>query len=292
MGLTFYVSYIKTLMEARMKFILVVVIITVQLVSGGEKSVESIRRDFSFNKEVMNDVGPNEIINKTLSNIKYSTKVVGDVSKAAKEDPGYYTLKEEVRVEIKEIKEEREVRLPEYYNVDKGIGDALVSIERIINLGTKIWDMVVANRPVANIDTKFATALPMGVSGASELDGWSKPRTYLVSFYFENLYGIDVINVSYRVTYIYNGSYKGKGKYLGAVWAIAEKIEVMWGFWFDMQAYVPDVTIVNVGTNQNPVASLQLNVSWTASSVLKTIKGSDVFYIQGDGYIERIANSL
>ena len=233
---------------------------------------------------------PVEIVEKTVKSI-LSSKVSSDVVKASEQDPKFYTLKEDVRVEIREIPE---VGAPDLSAItvspSKGLGDVLVSIEKIVNIAEKIWNMVVSNKPSVNVDSKYAVALPMGVSSPSQLSGWSKPRSYLLSFYFENLYGIDVINVSYKVTYVYGGNYNGKGKYLAAVWAIPVSVDVMWGFTFNMQAYVPDSTVVNVGTTQNPIAALQLNVSWSASSVLKQIDGTGVYYIQGDGYFEELAS--
>lgn len=233
---------------------------------------------------------PSEIVEKTVKSI-YASRVSSDVIKASEQDPKYYTLKENVRVEVKEIPEVAATDMS-FVTVSpsKGLSDALVSLEKIVNIAEKVWNMVSSNKPSVNVDSKYAVALPMGVSSAAQLSGWSKPKSYLLSFYFENLYGIDVINVSYKVTYVYGGNYNGKGKYLAAVWAIPVSVDVMWGFTFNMQAYVPDATVVNVGTTQNPVAALQLKVSWSASSVLKQIDGTGVYYIQGDGYFEELAS--
>jgi len=239
--------------------------------------------------QILYSQSPSEIVEQSLKNIRYS-KFDKEVIETAKRDPEFYTLKEGVKVKIKEVVEE-DIKLPDSTKVpNKGIDNTLVTIEKIVNIASKFWDMIVDNKPVVNLDTKYAVALPMGVSSPSELDGWSKPKSYIVSFYFENLYGIDVISVSYKITYVYGGKYKGKGKYLAAVWAIPQSVDVWWGFRFSMQAYVPDSTIVNVGTAKDPVAAMQLKVSWSASSVLKEYDGTAVYYIQGDGYFEEIAS--
>lgn len=233
---------------------------------------------------------PSDIVDKTVKSI-VAFKVSSDVVKASEQDPKFYTLKESVKVSIREVPE---VSAPDLSMItvssSKGLGDALVAIEKIVNIAEKVWNMVVSNKPSVNVDSKYAVALPMGVSSPAQLSNWSKPRSYLLSFGFENLYGMDVINVSYKVTYVYGGNYNGKGKYLAAVWAIPVSVDVMWGFSFNMQAYVPDATVVNVGTTQNPIAALQLKVSWSASSVLKQIDGTGVYYIQGDGYFEELAS--
>jgi len=238
-----------------------------------------------------------DIVENSVKGLKYS-RADKSLIDAVERDPNYYTLKEGVKVKVEDF--EDEVGIDYYLDVlvlandgKKSIGEfisVVEAIDKIVNIGSKVWDMVIANKPVVKVENKYATALPMGVKNAGELSGWSKPRSYLISFYFENLYGIDVIRVSYKVTYVYGGSYGGKGKYLAGVWAIPVNIEVMWGFSFNMQAYVPDATVVNVGTSSNPIAALQLKVSWSASSLLKEIDGTGVYYIQGDGYFEEIAS--
>lgn len=268
--MTVFIGYVKTYMEEIMKPLLKILIITTLAIN-------------------LNAASPEEIVNETLLNIK-ATKVDKSVMEQAQKDPQYYTLKEGVRVEVKEIESPQNLEIPANIKTQKGLNETLVVIDKIINIASKVWDMVVSNKPAVNVDTKYAVALPFGVSGPSELSGWSKPKSYLLSFYFENLYGIDVISVSYQVTYVYGGSYNGKGKYLAAVWAIPVSVDVMWGFSFNMQAYVPDQTVVNVGTSQNPIAALQLKVSWSASSVLKQIDGTGVYYIQGDGYFQELAS--
>ncbi len=238
---------------------------------------------------------PQDVVDETIKKLQIS-KFDKSVLDAVERNPDFFKLRNDVRVEIKEIEPSQDIGITQTFEATKGIirgvEDSVIVIDKIVNLASKIWDMVVANKPVININSKYAQALPFGVSSASQLSGWSKPKSYLISFHFENLYGIDVISVSYQITYVYGGSYKGKGRYLAAVWAIPVYVDVMWGFKFNMQAYVPDLTIVNVGTAQNPIAALQLKIWWSASSVLKQIDGTDVYYIQGDGYFRKIASSF
>jgi len=234
-----------------------------------------------------------EVVAKSVKSVKY-LKFDKSVIEASERDPDFYTLKDKVKVRVEEVGEEVEgvnVRDDEVGG-SKGFSEVVEGIERIVNIASKLWYMVVGNKPVVGVESKYAVALPMGVKGPGELSGWSKPRSYLVLFYFENLYGMDVISVSYKITYVYGGKYKGRGKYLAGVWAIPVNVSVMRGFSFSMYAYVPDATIVNVGTSKDPIAGLQLKVSWTASSFLKEVDGAGVYYIQGDGYFEEIANGV
>jgi hypothetical protein len=206
--------------------------------------------------------------------------------------PDYHTLnKDSIRLVLLEVREEPDmnyVRLKD--ETPKDLAGILVKIEQIVNIGTKLWDIVKDNKPVLNLDTKYATAYPQGVTAASQLSQWSRPKTYVYGFYAENLYGGTMIDSKHKVIFSYNGSYKGKGKYLTAVTVVPTVASVSWGYRFYMSASVPDSTIANVGTDADPVAAMQLKLTWRMSSSLKVIEGTSVYYIQGDGYFEEIAS--
>lgn len=172
----------------------------------------------------------------------------------------------------------------------KDLSSVLVSIEKIVNIASKIWDIINDNKPVVNIDTKYATAYPEGVTSAAQLASWSRPVTYVYGFYAENLYGVTTIDVKYKVTYTYNGNYKGKGKFLTAVSVIPEKTQVSWGYRFHMAANVPDSTVANVGSHEDPVAAMQLKLNWTMATALKQFDGTSVYYVEGNGYFKEIAS--
>lgn len=210
----------------------------------------------------------------------------------AVKDPRYFTIDpNSVTLSFKELKEEPDmsyVRLNE--SAPKDLGGVLVSIDQIINIANKIWQIVQANAPVANIDTKYATAYPYGVTSAAQMAQWSRPKSYVYGFSANNLYGSTMIDCEYKVTYTYGGAYQGKGKFLTAVTVVPTKISVGWGYKFYMSASVPDSTVTNVGTDKAPIAAMQLKLAWKMATVLKEVDGTSVYYVQGDGYFEEIAN--
>jgi hypothetical protein len=210
----------------------------------------------------------------------------------AKTNPGYFEINpDSVRVTLIEVKEEPGmdyVRLQE--QPPKDIAGIVVTIEKIVNIASKIWDIVKENRPVTNIETKYATAYPEGVTSATQLAGWSRPKTYVYGFYAENLYGLVMIDCKYKFSFTYNGAYKGKGKYLTGVAIIPEVASVGWGYKFYMSAAVPDSTIANVGSDANPVAAMQMKLTWKMSTVLKEDIGTSVYYVEGNGYFDEIAS--
>ncbi len=228
---------------------------------------------------------------------KATTEEARDFTRSEKDyaaaQPDYFTInKDSIRLVLLKTAEEPStdyVRVREE-QAPKDLAGLLVTIEKVVNIGTKLWDIVKDNKPVLNLDTKYATAYPQGVTAASQLSQWSRPKSYQYGFYAENLYGGVMIDSKHKVAFSYGGAYKGQGKYLTAVAVIPTVASVAWGYRFQIVAAVPDSTVVNVGTDANPVAAMQLKLTWRMSSPLKVVEGTSVYYIQGDGYFEEIAS--
>ncbi len=236
-----------------------------------------------------------EIEKELTARIDKSSRFTQDEKSVSETYPDYFKINENsIKVTLKEVKEESEIYQPPLIIASsqpaKDIQTTLVAIEKIVNIASKIWDIIKDNAPVSNVDTKYAVALPQGITSPSQLSGWSKPKVYIYGFYAENLYGIKTIDVEYRVIFNYGASYNGKGKYLTGVSVVPTKVDVAWGYRFDMQSYVPDSTVVNVGTSQSPIAALQLKLTWNISTFIKDSKSTSVYYIQGDGYFSEIAS--
>jgi hypothetical protein len=206
--------------------------------------------------------------------------------------PGYFTLNNEsIKVELISVTEEPDMNYVKLQEAPpKDLAGVLVSIEKIVNIASKVWEIVKDNAPAVNIDTKYATAYPEGITSAAQLAGWSRPKTYTYGFYAENLYGSVMIDCKYKFSFTYNGAYKGKGKYLTGVAVIPSKVTAGWGYKFTMTAAVPDSTIANVGTDTDPVAAMQMKLNWKMSTVLKVVEGTSVYYIEAAGFFEEIAS--
>ncbi|MBI4351798.1 MAG: hypothetical protein HY550_10180 [Elusimicrobia bacterium] len=211
---------------------------------------------------------------------------------AAKQYPNYFTINpDSISLRLEEVVEEPDMNYVKMSETPPKDGaNILVTIDQIINIASKVWNVIQNNAPVVNIETKYATAYPEGVTAASQLAQWSRPKSYVYGFYAENLWGSVMIDCKYKVSMAYNGSYKGKGKYLTAVAVIPTTVSVGWGYKFYMSAAVPDSTVANVGTHLDPVAAMQLKLSWKMATALKEIDGTSVYYVQGDGFYEEIAN--
>ena len=96
-------------------------------------------------------------------------------------------------------------------------GETIAIIDQIVNLAEKIWNIIDKNRPVVNITTNYANAVPYGTSHWTQLQSWSKPSTKKYAFSMKNGYGTEVVKVTYQVHWTHSGNFQGKGKFLTGV---------------------------------------------------------------------------
>jgi len=205
-----------------------------------------------------------------------------DELKAAQKDPKMYTLDESsIRItKVGPTVSPSDIPSP---GNGGGIGDAIPVLDQMINIGQKIWKIIADNKPVVDVKTQYATALPKGLSGWTDLGGWHPPVGTIYEMEAKNAYGMQMIHLRYQVLRTYGGSYQGKGRYLTAVTVEPLLVEVGWGYHFSMDATVPDSSIVNVGTSADPVAGMMATLNWHISTVIKDSQGQGLYYLQGDG---------
>jgi len=165
--------------------------------------------------------------------------------------------------------------------------DPLVIIDKIINIAERIWKIIEANKPVVDINTTYANAVPDGITHWAQLAGWEQPKGTRYGFYAKNLYGVKVIDVEFIVFRTCGGNYKGKGKYLNSVTSLPVKADVAWAYKLTIDAEVPSVA--NVGTSEDPIASMMANLKWQIDTAVKHSEGTWVYYLQGDGVFRELA---
>jgi hypothetical protein len=213
-----------------------------------------------------------------------------DEIKAAQKDPKQYTI-DESSIHIAKIGpsvEPSEIKSPD------ASGGVIPVLDEIINIGQKIWKIIVDNKPVVDVKTQYATALPKGSTGWQDIGGWHPPVGTVYNLTAKNAYGIKAIDVTYEVLRTYGGSYQGKGKYLTAVTIATPEsgVNVLWGYHFSMETAVPDTSIVNVGTSQDPVAGMMVTLSWHISTPIKDSQGQGLYFLQGDGAYKEIGGAF
>ena len=168
------------------------------------------------------------------------------------------------------------------------INGTIDTLDKIVNLMEKIFGIIEKNQPVVNITTNYANAVPFGTSHWTQLQGWSKPATKKYAFSMKNAYGSEVVKVTYQVHYTYNGNFQGKGKFLTGVTIEPLSVTTAWGYKVSLVSEVPDSTIANVGTHEDPIASMQVQLRWTVHTMVKDITQKGIYYVQGDGLLQEI----
>ncbi len=199
-------------------------------------------------------------------------------------DHGYYSIG---TMEIREIDPTAEdlVQVYSMTNMDtpKMSTPKLGSddLSQIVNIGKKVWKVIVDNKPVVNVELSRASAVPNGIQSWMEMENWRDPVARKYQVIYKNLYGIKVVNFEFMVTYAYNGQVDGRGRYLSEVGFVPSTVTVVWMYNFNVTSQV--VRTVNVGTTDNPIAGIELNLNWVVKTPLKEDRRSNNFYIRGDG---------
>jgi len=160
------------------------------------------------------------------------------------------------------------------------LDEANVILDQILNMGKKIWAVIEANKPVANVRYDYATALPKGIDSAADLEGFSplQYRSYRLSA--KNLYGMTVYDIVYTVVHRYGGNVNGKGNYLDAVTILPQRVDVLWGYNVDFA--VKRVSVANVGSRVNPVGSLGMELSIVIKTTLQHHEQHLLYEVRGD----------
>jgi hypothetical protein len=154
-------------------------------------------------------------------------------------------------------------------------------IDKIINIGKKLWSIVQAGQPVLNMKTSVATALPQNARCWTDLDGWQMPESRVYDVGFENGFGSEVVTLSYRVIWLPGGSVKGQGKYVGYASVTPVSVAVSWGFNLDAEVSIP--TVFNMGSQKSPIGAMQINVGYRVKSPVTVIDEGQAFFVNGEG---------
>ncbi|AZZ38194.1 hypothetical protein CIK05_15760 [Bdellovibrio sp. qaytius] len=158
---------------------------------------------------------------------------------------------------------------------------AEIIVDKIINIGTKIWTVLEKGKPVASFQKAKANAVPQNITAWQQLEGWKSPQSKYYEITYKNVYGVEVAKLVYKIIYLSGGSYKGQGKYIGYVSVEPQEFKTAYMYTFNVQAAVESV--YNKGTSENPLAGMIININWTVSTVLKTETQSYSYEIDGAG---------
>ncbi|MBI4351765.1 MAG: hypothetical protein HY550_10015 [Elusimicrobia bacterium] len=164
----------------------------------------------------------------------------------------------------------------------------LDQLKDIVNLAMKIYKIIMKNRPVVNIETDYSNAVPAAATHWTQLTGWQGPESKLYTFKADNVGGLPAVTAAYKVHYVWGGSFRGKGKYLTGVTIEPVSITTAWGCKLDVDADVPDASIVNVGSAEAPLAQMDVRINWHLKTFTQHIEHESVYRVRGDGALQEM----
>ena len=159
-------------------------------------------------------------------------------------------------------------------------------VDQVINIGKKIFSIVQAGKPVINVQTDVATALPMGARCWTDLQQWQMPQSELYKMAFINGWGSEVVTMSYRVLWLPGGTVDGVGQYIGYATMTPETIQVSWGFGLHANVSIP--TVFNMGTRAAPLAGMQMTMGYRIESPLTVVDQAQAFFVNGKGEFKQL----
>lgn len=166
-----------------------------------------------------------------------------------------------------------------------GIGGVISIIDQLIAVGQKVITLVKQGTPVVTNNPMAAVSVLPRIDAKDpavhDMGGWSIPKSIHYKVSFQNGFGSDVVTFVYSITYQYNGSLDGQGKYLAGIRASASNISISWGF--DLDASSQLIQISNIGTKQNVIAGATLEMSYTVKNWTRNLTTSKTYFVTGDG---------
>lgn len=171
------------------------------------------------------------------------------------------------------------------------LGQVIIILDQLIAIGKKVWPIIQAGKPVLKTDMmKSVSVIPSDNKDPRvtfvDMANWSMPTAQRYNVVFKNKLGMDVIDFDFTLYFQYNGTFQGKGKYLTSLTIEASRVWAAWAF--DLDATSELVSIANVGSAKNPVASAILRLNLNTKGQINSVKSSYSIYVDGRGNIRTL----
>ena len=142
----------------------------------------------------------------------------------------------------------------------------------IILAGAKVWNVIMDNRPSADLASAYASAIPGFDFNWNELSAWKKvTRKY--RFTIDHWLQGRAVDIVYELSYYYGPialpGGKLRGHYLANFVIKPEAIDLKWGWKVALTAAMSDP--MNIGTAEEPVAMLNADLKWQYAKPLSTM---------------------
>ena len=164
-----------------------------------------------------------------------------------------------------------------------------VDIGKIIALGEKIWDFILTNKPDAEYTALKTSIVPEGITNWAQLNlSKSKAVSKIYRVEFTTIFGGSAGGFDYRITYFPNGSYKGKGNFLGQISVVPLNVQLHTDRTLKMKAELE--AALNFGSDTDPIAGAQILVTWSSPTTTRYVMNSAEYVIYGTGEIIDLTN--
>lgn len=163
-----------------------------------------------------------------------------------------------------------------------------IDMSKVMTVGNKLWEFALSNKPDATYNTLHGSVVPGGMKSWTELSGWMPPVVKVYRVVFKSVFGYEAGSFEYRISYIYGGGVEGRGNYLGQISFAPRNIKLKTDRKVNIKAELLEP--VNFGTVENPLAGVQLLVSWNSPTTLRYEMSSAEYMILGNGQIMDLSN--
>lgn len=142
----------------------------------------------------------------------------------------------------------------------------------IIMAGAKVWNVIMDNRPSADLASAYASAIPGFDFNWADLKDWRKVTKKYRYTIDTKLQG-RAVDITYEVAFFHGsvptpGSDRLKGHYIANFTVKPAEIKLKWGWKVALEVSMSDP--MNVGTPTEPVAWLNADLKWRYSKPLST----------------------
>lgn len=163
----------------------------------------------------------------------------------------------------------------------------------IVMAGAKAWNVIMDNRPTADLDSAYASAIPGFDFNWTALKDWRKVNKKY-RYTIDNKLQGRAVDITYEVAYFYGsvptpGTEGLKGHYIANFTVKPLDINLKWGWKVGLEVSMSDP--MNVGTAAEPVAWLNADLKWRYAKPLSTDPkiGMNSLSIDGLGTLSEIS---
>jgi hypothetical protein len=165
-----------------------------------------------------------------------------------------------------------------------------VGSDEIISVGKEAWQFIQDNKPVVNVQSDYTGAVPNSVTDWRKLSGWKNTEKGPFTISWINGFNTETVKIDFKWASSYGANLNNKGKYVTQAGPVIGSVDVSWGYTVDV--HVSAFNPLNVGTLDNPVSQIDVELTSRISTVLKDVTNNCRVRFVGDGSITTVHCNL